>query len=166
MNQKIETLIVVDKNDKIIDFQPRSICHNPSKLLLHREVHICLLNKKGEFLIQKRSTNKKTFPGMYTNSPTGHVEKGETYEEAALKEVKEELGIKDIELHFTKKFITNTPQNRAYISIFTGIHNGPFMISRKEVDEVKFYNKESIKSIANKLTPACKKCLRTLNLIN
>ena len=55
-------------------------------------VHVWIINTEGEFLIQKRSANKKKFPNMWSMMG-GAVLSGETSEEACIRETDEELGI-------------------------------------------------------------------------
>ena len=57
-----------------------------------QSVHTWIMNSKGEFLIQKRSPNKKNFPNMWSQTG-GAVDAGETTFQAALRECKEELSI-------------------------------------------------------------------------
>lgn len=57
-----------------------------------QSVHTWIMNSKGEFLIQKRTPNKKNFPNMWSQTGGG-VDEGETPLQAALRECNEELGI-------------------------------------------------------------------------
>lgn len=66
--------------------------------LIHRVVRISILNQRSDLLVQKRSLQKELFPGRWDNSAAGHVDVGETYEQAALRELHEELGLKDVKL--------------------------------------------------------------------
>ncbi len=63
------------------------------KGLFHATVHIWFYTATGEVLFQKRSATKETFPNYWDVSVAGHVLAGETIEDAALREVKEEIGI-------------------------------------------------------------------------
>ena len=57
----MELLDVVDENNNLTGIQEnRNIIHE--KGLLHREIAVFIQNEKGEFLIQKRSANKKQAP--------------------------------------------------------------------------------------------------------
>jgi len=56
-------------------------------------VHVCLFNEKGEMLIQRRSRQKKSYPGYWDVSVGGGVLAGETPRQAARREIREELGI-------------------------------------------------------------------------
>ena len=60
--------------------------------LLHNEVAIFIINSKGETLLQKRSKNKRYNPDMWAIC-AGHVDAYESLEDAAIREVKEEIGL-------------------------------------------------------------------------
>ncbi|GGD59298.1 NUDIX hydrolase [Muriicola marianensis] len=63
------------------------------KGVFHPTVHIWFYNTQGEILLQFRSPLKKTFPGFWDVSVAGHVGAGETVEQAALREIREEIGL-------------------------------------------------------------------------
>lgn len=60
----------------------------------HRTAHVWIINNKNELLLQKRSANKKTHPNCWDISGAGHIRAGESVIEGAIRELKEELGIK------------------------------------------------------------------------
>ncbi len=63
----------------------------------HRTAHVWLFrirNGKRQVLLQKRSLNKDSFPGCYDISSAGHIPAGCSFIESALRELKEELGIR------------------------------------------------------------------------
>lgn len=55
--------------------------------------HIWIMNSKNEFLIQKRSANKRVYPNLWSVT-SGGTDSKETTLDTALREVEEELGIK------------------------------------------------------------------------
>ena len=59
----------------------------------HPTVHVWFYTKFGKVLLQKRGANKQTFPNFWDVSVAGHVTAGESIEAAALREVKEEIGL-------------------------------------------------------------------------
>ncbi|WP_372945912.1 NUDIX domain-containing protein [Muriicola sp.] len=61
--------------------------------IFHPTVHIWFYTSQGEILLQLRSPVKKTFPGFWDVSVAGHIGAGEPVEEAALREIREELGL-------------------------------------------------------------------------
>src|SRR5437868_4093740 len=96
-----ELFIVVDKDDNIINYRTRYECHH-DKSLVHRAVGIIIFNDQNQILLQKRSMLKDTNPGKYTVSVSGHLTKGQTYEEAAMREMEEELGTQAKVTYVTK----------------------------------------------------------------
>ena len=48
----------------------------------------------GRIYLQKRSFEKSEHPGKWDSSASGHVDSGETYQEAAARELEEEIGVK------------------------------------------------------------------------
>ncbi|MGI6076888.1 MAG: NUDIX hydrolase [Fastidiosipilaceae bacterium] len=69
---------------------PRGTKLPPNRNIL--AVHIFLQDVQGDYLIQKRSQNKALWPGLW-DVTAGGVQAGETSREAAVREVREELGL-------------------------------------------------------------------------
>lgn len=90
-----ELLDLVNENDEIIGTIWRSeYSRLASKDLGYiRAVDMFIQNNKGELWIPKRTLHKKIAPGGLDYSAGGHVSSGETYEEAAIKEISEELNL-------------------------------------------------------------------------
>jgi 16S rRNA (adenine1518-N6/adenine1519-N6)-dimethyltransferase len=86
-----EVFDVVDEDDQVIGQKTRAEVH--AQGLIHRAVHVFVIGKKGQLLLQKRSMLKDVHPGTWDSSVAGHVDAGETYEEAAIRELEEEMGI-------------------------------------------------------------------------
>ena len=61
---------------------------------MHRAVHILVFNRKGDCLLQKRSMLKDRLPGVWDSSAAGHLNAGEDYLPAAVRELEEELGLR------------------------------------------------------------------------
>lgn len=58
----------------------------------HRSAHVWVASK-GKIAMQKRAGSKEFFPGKFDVSCAGHVKSGESCEDAAIRELKEELGL-------------------------------------------------------------------------
>ena len=90
----MEWLDVVDKNGEPTgEVVERSKAHREG--IWHRTSHVWLVRKKNgriEVLVQKRSADKDAYPGCYDTSSAGHIPVGCSYEESAIRELKEELG--------------------------------------------------------------------------
>ncbi len=92
-NINMELLDVLDENGNLTgEKMERGKVHELG--IWHRCVHIWIINSKGELLLQKCAKKpQKNLGGLWDVSAAGHVEAGETVEEAALKELREELGL-------------------------------------------------------------------------
>ena len=86
-----EVFDVVDERDIVVGREYRREIHRRS--LLHRAIHIFWLRGDGQLCLQRRSYAKDNCPGLLSSSCAGHVDSGEDYLGAAVRELHEELGI-------------------------------------------------------------------------
>jgi isopentenyldiphosphate isomerase len=97
MSKKSEIFDIVDENDRAIGQAPRAECHgNPA--LVHRVAHVLVFDRHDRLLLQKRAMTKDIQPGRWDTSVGGHLDPGESYLEAASREMHEELGIEGVPL--------------------------------------------------------------------
>ena len=87
-----EFLDLVDENDNVINKKRRSEVY-AEHLSNFRVVNAFVINSEGEIWIPRRSADKRIFPLCLDMSMGGHVESGETYEDALKRETQEELNI-------------------------------------------------------------------------
>ena len=124
----------------------------------HRTVHTWVVKKEGtgcKILLQKRSAEKDSFPGMYDTSSAGHISAGDEPLESAIRELGEELGIgaaKD-DLSFAGKFhFTYEVEFRgkmfrddqvAFVYVFDKpVDINTLTLQTEEVEEVKWFDLE------------------------
>jgi isopentenyldiphosphate isomerase len=86
-----EIFDVVDEHDVVVGREFRREIHRRS--LLHRAIHIFWLRADGQLCLQRRSYAKDNCPGLLSSSCAGHVDSGEDYLGAAVRELYEELGV-------------------------------------------------------------------------
>ncbi|MEM3154873.1 MAG: NUDIX domain-containing protein [Candidatus Woesearchaeota archaeon] len=86
-----EEIDIVDAHDEIVGKADRSEAHK--KGLLHRVVHVMVFDPDGRLFLQQRALSKDCYPGFWEGSLSGHVKSGETFKEAAERELHEELGV-------------------------------------------------------------------------
>ncbi|MCK5829050.1 MAG: NUDIX domain-containing protein [Methylococcales bacterium] len=128
-----ELLSVVDKNDQVIETLTRDKIH--SQGLPHRAVHILVFNSQGKFFLQKRSIKKDQNKGLWDTSAAGHVDAGEEYTDAAIREAKEELGINITKtLSFLFKIPPTKQLGMEFIKVYKCIHNGSFTLNTDEIE--------------------------------
>jgi len=122
--------------------------------LLHNEVIVYVVNNNNQLLLQKRSANKKNNPNCWSSSCAGHVAVGETLEEAALRELSEELGLvikgKELKKLIYKKLVLREERDssvRTWYYIRKNLDVSDFTIQKEELSEVRYFSLDEV--IAN-----------------
>lgn len=133
-----EVYDVVNENDEVIGTATRRQVH-ADPTLIHRATGLFVFNSDKQLLMQKRSKTKDMFPQYWVFSVGGHVDSGDTYEKAIVREMKEELGI-EVEFFRWKKELQPVEHETEFWMMYYTIHNGPFPnFNRVEADEVRFF---------------------------
>ncbi|MFA6350475.1 MAG: glycogen/starch synthase, partial [Candidatus Omnitrophota bacterium] len=87
---KTELLDVLDFNaNPTGEMKPKELVHIDGDW--HRTVHVTVINNKGKILIQRRALSVSASAGKWDLSVGGHVAAGENCQEAAIRELQEEL---------------------------------------------------------------------------
>lgn len=128
-----EVFDLVDENDLVVGQATRSEVHR--RKLWHRAVHAWVFNQAGQVFLQKRSMAKDMAPGCWDSSCSGHVDTGEGYDEAVVRELGEEIGV----------FLAARPARFLYeracaetgwefVWVYRLEHEGPFKLHPAEID--------------------------------
>lgn len=136
-----EFLAVADQQDNIIDYRPRREIH--AQALRHRAVHILVFNDLEQLLLQKRSMLKDLNKGLWDTSAAGHVDRGESYDDCAPRELQEELNI-TAALNPLFKLAACPELGMEFIQVYSCRHNGPFQFAENEIDELRWQNLEEV----------------------
>ncbi len=131
-----ERFDVVNENDDVLRSESRESIH--VNKLRHRAVHVLIFNQTNEVFLQKRSIWKDNNPGVWDSSTAGHVDAGETYLEAAHRELGEEIGI-DCPLETIGRLPCGPGTGWEFIEIFRGTHEGPFRLAPLELETGAFF---------------------------
>ncbi|MFJ4965022.1 NUDIX domain-containing protein [Streptomyces sp. NPDC088729] len=91
MTPSDEILDIVDEHDEVIGQAPRG--EATARRLRHRCVFIEARDASGRVFVHRRTATKLVFPSHYDMFVGGVVGAGESYDEAALREAEEELGV-------------------------------------------------------------------------
>lgn len=97
----------------------KSIIH--SKGFYHNTAHIWFYNDQGNILLAQRAASKLIFPLLWDVSVAGHINAGETIEDGAIREIKEEIG-----LSMSKKNLYKIGVNTSFNSYDNGIIDNEF----------------------------------------
>lgn len=95
MAEVYNKVIIVDGQDTVIGAEDILVARERG--LIRRAARVFVFNEKGEVLVQRRSTSV-LHPLLLDQSVGGHVDEGETYREAAEREMVEELGLSGVPL--------------------------------------------------------------------
>lgn len=144
-----------EKGEKTGRVKERTLVHRDGDR--HGTAHIWIYRIKNgllEFLLQKRSENKDSFPGCYDISSAGHLSAGDDFFAAAKRELKEELGLSVQEsalefLCFMEQFKSGCFHRKPfkdleYTSIYIldgrGIDISQLTLQKEELDEVRWFS--------------------------
>ncbi len=128
--------------------------------ILHRTAHVWVIrqtNRGCDILLQKRSMNKDSHPGMYDTSSAGHIPAGNEPLDSALREMYEELGISagaeelkyagTFHIRFEKEFHGRIFRDNEITKVY--VYDRPIDIENltlqaSEVDEVRWFDAEEV----------------------
>lgn len=148
-----ELLDIVNEDNQVIGQTTRGDAHKKGHI--HRALSVLIINSKGQVLLQQRSDKSKVHPLSWDLSTSEHVLAGESYEDAAMRSLKEELGIEAGVSRATSEVL----QKREYeikgerhleyeiVLMLKSHHEGPFNIDPQEVFKVGFFTIEEIEEM-------------------
>lgn len=148
MNELDEILEIVDEGNNVIGQATRGECYK--KGLLHRAVNIFIFNSKGEIFLHQRSDKKVKFPLFWDLSCSEHVRVGESFEDAAKRGLKEELGIEiPLEEVISVHRMNNVDEEKiAYdnelVVTYKGIYEGEMKFDPQEVIEGRYFDPKEL----------------------
>ena len=143
---KEEWLPLCDEEGNISGKALRSVCHNGKSMLLHPVVHLHVFNQDGKLFLQKRAMHKDVQPGMWDTAVGGHVDPGESIEQALLREAFEELGLRGFDYHLLRKYTWESNVERELVHSFKSTILSQPVIDPSEVDEGRFWAVKEIKA--------------------
>src|SRR5947207_9976445 len=130
-----ERFPVVDENDRILRDASRSEVHGNN--LLHRAVHILIFNPTDEVYLQQRSRWKDRHPLKWDSSAAGHVAAGESYDDTARRELKEELGV-IVPLQKIAKLPASQKTDQEFVWLYRGVTSGDVVPDKSEIEKGAF----------------------------
>jgi 8-oxo-dGTP pyrophosphatase MutT (NUDIX family) len=125
-----EILDVVDEHDRVVGSASRREVRG--RRLLHRFSSVLCRDPAGRLYVHRR-TDKDVYPGMYDMFAGGVLAAGETYLEAARRELAEELGVVGPEPRFLFKHHYTGSENPSWSSLFEVTWDGPVRPQASEI---------------------------------
>ena len=133
-----EIFDVVDTDDQVTGTATRAEVH--AQRLTHRAVHVFVFNKRGDLLLQKRSLLKDMCPGLWDSSVSGHLDSGESYETAAIRELEEEMGITTETVpEEIARIAPGVETGWEHVRLYRIRHDGALRFPAAEVDAVMWF---------------------------
>lgn len=165
--------ILNEDGEKTGEVKSRKEVH--TKGYWHKAVYICIVNSKGEILMQRRSSNKAIHPNKLDISVGGHPTRGEDGLEAIIREAGEEIGViiepTRLEYLCTLKSAYNNGEfiDNQFLEVYLtqmDLDISKLKLQKEEVSEVKnVYYKDFEKMVneeSSEIVPFYKRLERTM----
>ncbi len=140
-----ELFPIVDETGAVIGKATRGECHGGS-MLLHPVVHLHVMRPGGFLYLQKRSMNKDIQPGKWDTAVGGHVDFGESVDDALMREAREELGIAGFVPEKLPPYVFQSSVERELVNPFFTVVDDTVVPEPDpdEVSEGRFWHVEEI----------------------
>jgi len=135
-----ELIMEVDDGDKRIGVLPREEFYNGKHI--HRAAHLLLFNSRGDVLLQKRSSGKRWYPGLYTYSVSGTVA-DESYRDCMKREIQEEIGL-SVPFRKALKYYYKDEYDNVFNEIFIARSDSKIIPDKGEMSRIKWVGLESL----------------------
>lgn len=145
LNREIEIIDAIDDRNKVIFRMTKEESYKNK--ISHRIVHI-MVHDAEKIYIPKRSLNVRYLPGYFCSSAGGHVQAGETSEQAALRELSEEIGLSGPIQHVEDFFFIH--EFKVHVSLYLKKYNQDkdfILLDPLEVDSGYFYTLKQISQL-------------------
>lgn len=137
---KTELFDIVDHNDIPLGYTKSRNQVHADQIDWHRVTGVYVINDQKQLLCQKRSHLKDSDPGIWQNHFGGHVKSGESYEQNALSELQEEIGlqISESKLHFIGKIKNELHHHHGMLYVYRWKNTDQVKLNDGEVEQVEW----------------------------
>lgn len=165
MNDLID---IVNEADEVVGQASVHEAHREG--LLHRYVHVMLVDGQGRIVCQQRCKGMRNGPLTFDASVGEHVELGESYEDAAYRGLEEELSITE-RIPLTDVGVIRNNQNLAVENmigrLFVGNYDGPLQYQESEVERLEMMTLDELNHVAERFPyMICSNFVTSIQLFN
>jgi len=139
---------IVNENDEVIGKELKS--KKPDLNFISRVVAIMVRDSEKRFIVCKRGSHKKVDADKYDLAAFGNVDAGEEYEQAAIRELKEELDI-DCSVSMLDRFYQENEHKGKKFRIFCGVFLADTDDNPKLNHELVSFRKMTIEEIEKEI---------------
>ena len=129
-----EKVTVVDEHNHVTGVVSRQQMR--AEKLCHRATYVFVFDSGGKVYVQERTMTKDLYPGFYDPATGGVVAAGEEYDEAAYRELEEELGISGVSLTPHCHFYFHNDDCRVWGKVYSCQYDGELTLQAEEVAAV------------------------------
>jgi isopentenyldiphosphate isomerase len=126
-----EVVDVVDAEDRVVAQATREEVRR--RRLLHRATYVLVFNAGGQLFVHRRTATKDVYPFHFDVAVGGVVTTGESYDEAAQRELAEEIGVRDVALRCMLPFHYEDEGNRVNGMVYSCTYDGPVRLCPEEI---------------------------------
>ncbi len=137
-----EVFPLVDEAGNVIGAATRGRCHSGARLL-HPVVHLHVFDSLGRLYLQRRPLWKDIQPGRWDTAVGGHIDLGESVEQALQREAREELGIEGFQAERVGTYVFESERERELVFAHRTTWDGPVNPS-EELDGGRFWTHDEI----------------------
>ena len=145
-----DLLPVINEKGEVTGTAPRSVCHDGESKLLHPVIHLHVFDPEGRLFLQKRAMSKDIQPGRWDTSVGGHVDPGESVEEALARETIEETGLAGLKPEFITLYIWESEVEREMVHSYYTVTDRIPVTDPTEVSEGRFWTMDEIEASVGK----------------
>jgi len=155
--QPHEAVEIVDGQDRPLGVMP--LAEARRQALFHRTVLVLVYDASGRVFLKKRARTKALYPGRWDLSSSGPVLAGESREDAALRGLRQELGIGGASLTRLTQAPARPETGYGFATLFcAGACPGPLLPDPAEIEDGLFVDRDELDAMAasfrDMLTPA------------
>jgi len=137
-----EIFDVVNERNEVTCQLTRGEVH--ARKLLHRAVHIFVINSRGKIYLQQRSHLKDVSPLKWDSSAAGHLDAGESYAASAVRELEEEIGIRVTATELAAQIPAGDHTDHEFVELHLARHDGPIRCQPDEIATGEWFKPEDI----------------------
>ena len=119
------------------------------RMFMHKVALVIPRAKGGKIILSKRSANKNSFPNTLCCAVGGKVNHGETEEQAAQREMKEEIG-KLYPVGKVASFLFDGPEYKGIFTVFAttvAVSQSEFVLDPEEIHYSRPFSKDEVRKM-------------------